>query len=306
MKHTLTVNNVFSNISCELGEGPLWHGSRQSLFWFDIKKCMLFEKGHASNTKAYDSCWQLNEIGSALALNAKDENSLFIVTDKSFGIFSLITGEYTAELDLELGEGMRANDGGVGPDGRFWFGSMEKSPSGQNGSIYHVSSQMKLSKVGGNIGIPNTFCWRKKTSTLFLSDSYIEKTFSYSFAGNGSLALSNKTTFIDLNSTGSTPDGGAMDEDGGLWIAHWGGSCVNCYSPEGKVINSIDLPAPQVTSCCFGGRNKEYLFITTATENMSAVELKRYPLSGCTFFIKLTVKGDECHSFEMDVNKYVG
>ena len=51
-----------------------------------------------------------------------------------------------------------------------------------------------------------------------------------------------------------TPDGMSIDKNGNLWIAH-GGYGIYCWSPKtGKIIDSIKLPARDITSCCFGGK----------------------------------------------------
>jgi len=79
-----------------------------------------------------------------------------------------------------------------------------------------------------------------------------------------------------------------------LWVGHYGGSGVYRWNPmTGKLLDKIELPAPHVTSCCFGGENLDLMLITTAQENMSAEDLKKYPKSGDVFFVKVAVGGFE-------------
>ena len=40
---------------------------------------------------------------------------------------------------------------------------------------------------------------------------------------------------------------------GNLWLAAWGQGEVRCYSPDGEVLNIIELPAPATTSLAFVG-----------------------------------------------------
>jgi sugar lactone lactonase YvrE len=61
----------------------------------------------------------------------------------------------------------------------------------------------------------------------------------------------------------------AVDADGNLWSASWGGGAVVCYDPEGRKRAQIDLPAVQASSCCFGGDNFDILFITTARDGLT-------------------------------------
>ena len=129
---------IFSGGNNALGEGPLWHAGRSSLFWLDILNRKLFEKEFESKSPAADRSWLLPEFASAMARDKYDENILWMVTDKTFGRFDLSRGSYHAVLTLDIDPSFRANDGGVSPDGAFWFGTMEWSPSGINGNIYSI------------------------------------------------------------------------------------------------------------------------------------------------------------------------
>ncbi len=279
--------SVFSRVKCVLGESPLWHPLRNSLFWLDILECRLYEKAFDSEAAEFDRVWELPETGSALALDGNSSDSLFIVTDISFSRINLETGRFSQFISLSSNVNMRANDGGVAPNGDFWFGTMEKNPTGQNGAVYSISSNGEITHQLAGIGIPNTFAWSLDGRLLYLSDSIRQKMFVFEVDDGHAVSHSRKTTFINLSSTDATPDGGAMDSDGNLWNAQWGGFNVKCYSPRGEVLDSIELPVPQVSSCCFGGSGNSSLFITSAREGMSEAELEKYPLSGCVFIKKM-------------------
>jgi sugar lactone lactonase YvrE len=77
-----------------------------------------------------------------------------------------------------------------------------------------------------------------------------------------------------------------------LWIAHWGGFCVCRWKPEtGALLQRIDVPVPQVSSCTFGGENLDQLVITTASVDLSEEVLQKYPQSGHLFIAQPGVKG---------------
>ena len=89
-----------------------------------------------------------------------------------------------------------------------------------------------------------------------------------------------------------TPDGMAIDEEGMLWIAHWGGFGVYRWNPfTGEHLDTIEVPVPNVTSCAFAGENLDQLIITTAQENLTEEQMKKYPQSGDVFLAKPGVKG---------------
>jgi sugar lactone lactonase YvrE len=97
---------------------------------------------------------------------------------------------------------------------------------------------------------------------------------------------------IEIPADMGSPDGMAIDEEGMLWIAHWGGFGVYRWNPNSsELLSKIDLPVPQVSSCAFVGDGLDHLLITTARENMSPEDVKKYPNSGDVFIIKTEVKG---------------
>ena len=50
------------------------------------------------------------------------------------------------------------------------------------------------------------------------------------------------------------PDGlTAIDAEGYVWSAHWGGSRISRYDHNGHVDQVIEMPVPMVTSMAFGG-----------------------------------------------------
>lgn len=288
--------HTFSNVKNELGEGLLWHPERQSLLWLDINQCLLFEKHINSSAESYDVCWDLPEIGSALALNRNNDNLIYVITDKSFASFDLDTGLFKAEIILDLPENMRANDGGVSPDGTFWFGTMEKAPSGRNGSIYSINSAGLVTRQFSGIGIPNTMAWSNDGNKLFVSDSWQQIMYSFEVV-NGTLIATSQTEVLNLTATQATPDGGTTDINGNIWNAHWDGYKIICLSPNGKTLQEIAVPVPKPTSCCFGGVDNRSLFITSAREGMNEQELNDYPLSGAVFMLNPQTSGSQVPSF---------
>jgi sugar lactone lactonase YvrE len=291
---------VFSNEKSELGEAPLWHAARESLFWLDILKQTLYEKAFDSIEPDFDNCWQLPEISSALALDGESNNSILMVTNMCFGRLNLDTGGFCSLISLPIDDHMRANDGGVAPNGEFWFGTMEKKPTGNNGDIYSISSAGKLTHQLAKIGIPNTFCWSPAGRRFYLSDSLQQKMYSFDMTDNEVLSHAEKEVSVELTAGASTPDGGAMDIHGNLWNAHWDGFKIQCYAANKKERDTVNLPVPKVTSCCFGGPALTHLFITTAREGMSDIELEEYPLSGNVFVVELHAIGLQIPAFYMD------
>jgi sugar lactone lactonase YvrE len=80
-----------------------------------------------------------------------------------------------------------------------------------------------------------------------------------------------------------------VDEEGGVWVALYGGAAVWRYTPDGRLDEVIEVPAKQVTACTFGGGpDLNQLFITTSREGLEPGE---DPLAGSLFRASTGVPG---------------
>jgi sugar lactone lactonase YvrE len=114
--------------------------------------------------------------------------------------------------------------------------------------------------------------------------------------------ISNRRTVVIIPHDMGYPDGMTIDSNDKLWVAHWGGGCVAQWDPKtGKLLKKIDLPAPHVTSCAFGGKNLDLLFITTARSGLTKKQLEDYPASGGLFIARPGAKGVPAHLFKNEV-----
>ena len=64
------------------------------------------------------------------------------------------------------------------------------------------------------------------------------------------------------------PDGAAVDAQGCVWSARYGGGCVARITPRGDVDRIVPLPVSQVASCAFGDDDLRTLYITTARQRL--------------------------------------
>ena len=262
-----------------LGEGAMWHPSLNRFFWVDIEVCMIHEIGLYSD--------------QAVSYNMPSRVST-IVPDKSDGIviclkdrishYSLETDTLTdlAMLEPHLPEN-RCNDGKCDPWGRLWFGTMNLNAKRGAGALYSFGAGETLKLKLPNQGIPNGIVWSSDEKKMYYIDTLDEcvKEFFYD-KQTGNIIF--RKIAVQIPGEIGSPDGMAIDNDGMLWIAHWGGSCLGRWNPgNGKLIDKITLPVPYITSCAFGGKDGKTLFITTARYGMPQNELEQYPLSGSIF-----------------------
>ncbi len=185
----------------------------------------------------------------------------------------------------------RTNDGGIDPSGRLWIGTMNLQFKKGAGSLYCVNTDLRVSKKLGDLTIPNGMVWSPDKKRLFHIDSPTNKVQSYLYDDETGGIVFEKT-IIHIDKKMGDPDGMTIDESGMLWIAHWGGFGVYQWNPEtGECIGKINVPAPHVSCCAFGGENLDKLYITTARQDMNEADLEKYPDSGSIFIADAGVKG---------------
>lgn len=71
---------------------------------------------------------------------------------------------------------------------------------------------------------------------------------------------------------------------------------------DGRLLCTIEIPATRVTSLAFGGPQLDTLYVTTAKEGLSEMELQKNPNSGSVFAVKgLGVYGRIPHNFKLNI-----
>ena len=272
---------------CILAESPFWHPERKCCYWVDIENGVLYEYNWLS--KATRS-WKFN-AKLPLAVQGKDDE-LILALNAGIAKFNLESEQTKQLLDVEpLSSGNRCNDGASDSEGRLWIGTMSLQHTKGAGALYCVGVDHKVQKKRGYISVSNGIVWSLDNKRMFYIDSPTQMVQSFLFEEEKGNIVFEKNA-IEIPADMGSPDGMAIDEEGMLWIAHWGGFGVYRWNPnDGKLLSKIDLPVPQVSSCAFVGDESDYLLITTARENMPPEDVKKYPESGDVFIIKTDVKG---------------
>jgi len=195
-------------------------------------------------------------------------------------------------VDLEPGMHVhRCNDGAADCRGRLWAGTMHRQHFNEAGTLYCIDTALQVHPKVPKVTISNGLVWSLDNTRLYYIDSPTRKIQSFLFE-EASGAITFEKTVVEIPEHLGGPDGMTIDEEGMLWVAHWGGFGIYRWNPlTASLIEKIELPVPQVSSCAFGGPLLDHLIITTARENMSEDDLKKYPQSGDTFIVQPGVKG---------------
>ncbi|NCB65312.1 MAG: SMP-30/gluconolactonase/LRE family protein, partial [Bacilli bacterium] len=130
--------------------------------------------------------------------------------------------------------------------------------------------------------LANGMGWSPDGKTLYFIDTPTKKVGSYAYDPETGEAIFEK--YVIEITDGSNPDGMCVDLKGMIWVAQYGGEKVCRWDPEsGGKLEEIRMPVKNVTSCCLGGENLEYLYITTAKDGET-----QEPLAGGLFRVKLS------------------
>lgn len=272
---------------CILAEGPLWHKERNSCFWVDIERGILYEYKWSSqevNTWSFDH-------RVTMVIQAAD-NEVILALDRSIARFDLATEQlqWLVHLEKELPNN-RCNDGACDSQGRIWVGTMALDIEAGAASLYCIEKNGTVNKKIPNVTISNGLAWTADDKIFYYIDTPTRKVQAYHFDKETGEIRFDRTA-IEIPEDMGSPDGMAIDEEGMLWVAQYGGFGVYRWNPDScELIGKIDVPVPNVTSCAFVGEKLDQLMITTASENLSEEELRKYPESGNVFLAETTVKG---------------
>ncbi|WP_299533607.1 SMP-30/gluconolactonase/LRE family protein [Ulvibacterium sp.] len=270
-----------------LGEGPVWDWKKQHLLWVDIEgNSLLFFNPNDSKQKQ----WTFDGmLGAAVPV---ENGTVLLALESGLATFNLDNEELIRLPVLKNSNPeMRYNDGKVDPNGNFWIGSMCKNAAQKMGNLYRVDTLMNTTQHIADTSISNGMAWTSDQKTFYYIDTTAYEVWRYGY-DIATSEITNKQVAFSIPRDFGGPDGMSIDSEDMLWIAHWGGNCVRRWNPNtGEVLEQVDVEAPHVTSCCFGGNDLKTLYITTARSGLSQNQLEEFPLSGGLFVHESQVKG---------------
>jgi sugar lactone lactonase YvrE len=264
----------------ELGEGARWVDGR--LVLVDILSGRLLADGRAGS--ALETA--LPEIGSpevrALETLAELDVPLGAVAPvhgaPNTWIAAAGTGvcilteagsiPWTCRVAESSSVAMRVNDAAADAAGRFWFGTMAYDATEDAGSLYRADRDGTVTRVVDRITIPNGPAFTDDGMTMYLADTARGIVRRYRVdPATGS--LSEPGLFADFARLPGGPDGMAVDREGAVWIACWGGGTVRRYLADGTPDRVVELPAAQPAAVCLGGPDGRLLHVTTAAYGLN-------------------------------------
>jgi len=277
-----------------LGEGIIWDEIEQCLFWLDVPMPSKLHRWYPDSLSY--KYWEMPEMITSMSV--KENGGLLVASHHGLNEFNFKDDNLLQILELEKDQPEnRCNDGASDRKGRFWFGTMQNNISSEaknidlvksSGSIYRYDPDQSLNLMGISIGCPNTFVWSPDNLKMYFTDTLTGWISEFDYDHSEGLISNRKNLAYSKR---GYPDGSTVDSDGCIWNCRWGAGCVIRFTPNGKIDQIVEVPVENVTSCTFGGKNLDTLYITTARWGMSEEEILNNPNAGCLFASKPGVKG---------------
>ena len=277
---------------CTLGTGPLWSPSEGLLWWVDTRRAKLHRYNpKTGNTRRYD----LPIKASALVLR---KGGLLLAGDREIGWYDPATEAYErlATLDGEPATNC-TSDGGLAPDGSFWFGTIDENQKEACGNYYRFTPEGSIEQLRlPPVLLTHTLRFSPDGRKFYTCDTAEQEILSFDYDRETG-GLSGRKVLATTYEFAAFPQGSAIDSEGGIWICLSGGSRIARYLPSGKLDRMIVMAAPKPTNLAFGGPDLKTLFITTSRVGMSFPQLDSRPLSGSLFAVQVNVAGLPAREF---------
>ena len=268
-----------------MGEAPIWHPLRNTLFWLDVHGKRLFEYiPEQKDCRTWDFKRKISTVvpESKVTVIVAQENELLRL--------DLDTGERERLAAIDDANGaLRFNDGKCDPRGRFWVGTLRAKGSAVRGALYSFGPDGGSVRKIENVQNSNGLGWSPDQKWFYYIDSPTRQIARYHYdPKSGDIAYDGIA--IPTKEYG-IPDGMAIDAQGNLWVAITEKG-VFCWNPtSGQLLRRVVLPAQHITACGFGGKALDELYITTARFGVATNSLKEFPLTGSLFMVKPGVQG---------------
>lgn len=272
---------------CEVGESPVWDARANRLYWTDIPRGVIHCISTISGARRR---WEMGEPVGSLGLCTSGRlvvalRSDVVLFDPRDGTRRTIASVTHAKPE------MRFNDGKVGPDGAFWVGSMDASgDDNPSGTLYRVAPDGVVEAITEGLRTSNGLAWDRAGMRMYHSDSRGPWIDILDFDPASGRA-SNRRRWRDLDEATGRPDGGACDIEGNYWSAGPSASRINRFSPDGDLLDWVDLPTLRPTMPCFGGASLATLYATSLSSGISPDQLSRSPLCGAVVAFHAPAQG---------------
>jgi gluconolactonase len=251
----------------EFTEGPACDGQGNVFFTDQPDDCILEWSVEGKLTTFMKPCGRAN----GLCFDA--EGNLWACADEKNQMWRIDpAGKVTVVIKDYQGKLLNGpNDVWVRPQGGVYFTDpyykrsyWKRGPKEMGEHVYFLAADNHtLTRVADDLRQPNGIIGTPDGKLLYVADIGADKTYRYRIEPDG--PLTDKTLFCAKGSDGMT-----IDDQGNVYLTGHG---VFVFDSAGKQIEHIDIAEPWTGNICFGGKDRQTLFIT-ASKRLYALRMQ--------------------------------
>ena len=206
----------------------------------------------------------MQPCGRANGLSFDPQGNLWACADEKNELWRIDpAGKVTVILKDYQGKLLNGpNDVWIRPAGGLYFTDphykrpyWKRGPKEMDECVYYLAPDNKtLTRVIDDLKQPNGIIGTPDGTLLYVADIGASKTYRYRILADGS--LKEKKLFCEMGSDGMT-----IDSEGNIYLT---GKGVSVFDPAGNNIEHIDVPEGWTANVCFGGKDRQTLFITAS------------------------------------------
>ena len=280
---------IIDSKRCIIGEGPIWNEKEQLLYFVNAMGGNEICKLNVATQEI-----QSIPVAVGVASMAFDRQNRLLVS-RPDGVFLMLEdGSVTDLYDRDRYQITFANDGKVGPDGRFYVGTQSGKRKGVSdqidGKLYSIDKDGTVRVLLDNLILSNGMEWNIEENKFYHADSGTRIIKEYDFdKETGNIHFTGRQVYVP------GVDGFTIDQDNQLWIACWGKSHIaKVDTATMEVVDYLNLPGTTPASCGFCGQNMDQLVIVTASYR---ADLEKLPNSGFLFLEEMKIPGRKPYIF---------
>jgi len=276
----------------ELGECPVWDDATGSLLWIDITTGRILRHHLGGEGTADTEVAQFDQPVGAIA-PCRGGGLLAALAD---GIAHRDPeGRIERLVDTSRSAPRhRFNDGTCDSRGRFFTGSTALEFGSEPGALYRLDPDGTFTVALDGLAFPNGIGFSPDERTLYLIDSLAWTLLAIPF-NPASGGLGEPLRLIEFAEADGLPDGLAVDAEGCIWVARYGGGAIERYRPDGALARRIRLLVRQPTSLTFGGSRLDRLWVTSARQLLERPD----DADGALLTLAAEVPGAPAHAFAL-------
>lgn len=259
-----------------LGDGPVWCPATGRLLRVDILRGLVHTWAPATGQRTV-----LAVNGTATAVVPTVDGRLLVGVDHALVAITPDGQRRVVDAVEEDLADNRLNGCRCDPRGRLWAGTMSTVRRPDSAALYRLDGNRLVPAVVPTT-LSNGLGWSPDGTQMYFIDSTTQRidVLDYDVATGAATA---RRPFARVTAEDGLPDGLAVDNEGGVWVALFGGSAIRCYADDGTLTAVLEVPVPHPTCPAFGGHALDTLYVTTTRHRLTDRGLAAYPAAGSVF-----------------------